>query len=366
MKDDELFLGQHILGVAPSSLLLSNPSPPEERLVLWEAPVRRSELQEDPVQEGTSANSHSSTASSSGGPRNSFGHRLQDALESSSGLPGDPARIDRLLPVGEPREQNPSGPTARAPTLLETLTRSEQAAADRIRLGSWITSDFYATYAPNSENDSEAVISDWNRSFGTTNVVDLPVEHPRLGLPLPDLSPDRYTRRNQRLNQRRSCSWQEGFLQRGNPSWIPWYPRPDSAEETYPILEDLGLRVGRALKSLSYIVALDQRVGPRLLVRFLLAFWNGFIKGIGHSYPATRLASGARLRRSEDPRGPIVDILEIVEDPPLPPTREGIYLAARNPLAADVYSEYSDPPSTLDDGYAEPAGGTGSAGHSME
>jgi hypothetical protein len=51
-----------------------------------------------------------------------------------------------------------------------------------------------------------------------------------------------------------------------------------------------------------------------------------------------------------------VDILEIVEDPPLPPSRvcrdglpEGIYLGARNPLAADGYSEYSEPPSTLDD-----------------
>ena len=200
------------------------------------------------------------------------------------------------------------------------------------------------------------MISDWNRSFGTTNVVDLPVEHPLPGHPLPDLSPDRYSRRNQRRLNPRSCSWQEGFLKRGNPSWIPRYPRPDTAEDTYSILEDLGLRVGKALKGLSYIVAQDQRVGPRLLVRFLLAFWTGLIKGIGHSYPAIRLASGARLSRSEDPRGPIVivDILEIVEDPPLPPTREGIYLADVV-LADDGYSLYSEPP-----------GGTSSEEHPME
>jgi len=113
--------------------------------------------------------------------------------------------------------------------------------------------------------------------------------------------------------------------------------------------------VGKALKGLSYIVAQDQRVGPRLLVRFLLAFWTGLIKGIGHSYPAIRLASGARLSRSEDPRGPIVDILEIVEDPPLPPVRgEGIYLADVE-LAVDGCSLYSEPP-----------GGTSSEEYSME
>ena len=323
------------------TLRLRGTNPPGAREALVQ-------IQQAPVLQGVASdNSHSSTASSSGLPRNSFGDRLHSALGIDYNLSGDPAQTDRLRPLGEPREQNPSGP---ATVLAEAARiRSEQAEAERIRLGSWRTSDFYSTYAPNSGNNSEEVISDWSRSFGTTNVVHLPVEHPPLGLPLPDLSPDRYTRRNQRLNQRRSCSCQEGFLRRGNPNWLPWHPRPDSAEETYPILEDLGLRVGRALKSLSYIVALDQRVGPRLLVRFLLAFWNGFIKGIGHSYPATRLASGARLRRSEDPRGPIVDILEIVEDPPLPPTREGIYLAVRNPLAADGYSEYSEPPSTLDD-----------------
>ena len=33
------------------------------------------------------------------------------------------------------------------------------------------------------------------------------------------------------------------------------------------------------------------------------------------------LASGARLTRSADPRGPIVDIFEVVEDLPLPPLR---------------------------------------------
>ena len=360
MNDDGLFLGQHILGVAPSSLLLSDPAPPGARL--REALVQ---LHQAPaIQGGASDNSHSSTASSSGLPRNSFGDRLQSALSNTTAAgSGDPAQIDRLRPLGEPREQNPSGP---ATVLAEAARiRSEQAEAERIRLGSWRTSDFYSTYAPDSGNNSEEVISDWNRSVSTTNVVNLPVEHPPLGLPLPDLSPDRYSRTHQRRNQRRSCTHQEGFLNRGNPNWLPWYPRPDSAEETYPILEDLGLRVGRSLQNLSFTGG-GGRVGPRLLVRFLLAFWNGFIKGIGHSYPATRLASGARLTRSADPRGPIVDILEIVEDPPLPPTREGIYLAVRNPLAADGYSEYSDPPSTLDDGYAEPPGGTGSEGHSME
>ena len=351
----------HLEENSAQSLRGTNPPGAREALV---------QIQQAPILQGVaSGNSHSSTASSSGLPRNSFGDRLHSSLGIDYNLSGDPAQIDRLRPLGEPREQNPSGP---ATVLAEAARiRSEQAEAERIRLGSWRTSDFYSTYAPDSRNNSEELVSDWISS-NRTNVVNLPVEHPPLGLLLPELSPDRYSRAHQRRNQRRSCTHQEGFLKRGNPNWLPWYPRPDSAEETYPILEDLGLRVGRSLQNLSFTGG-GGRVGPRLLVRFLLAFWNGFIKGIGHSYPATRLASGARLTRSADPRGPIVDILEIVEDPPLPPSRvfrdglpEGIYLAARNPLAADGYSEYSDPPSTLDDGYAEPTGGTGSAGHSME
>ena len=89
---------------------------------------------------------------------------------------------------------------------------------------------------------------------------------------------------------------------------------------------------------------LDQRMGPRLLVRFLLAFWTGFIKGIGYSPPPIRLASGARLARSCDPRGFIVDILELVEEPALPPILgEGIYLADVRYLD-DEYSFYSEPP----------------------
>ena len=126
MNDDGLFLGQHILGVAPPSLLLSDPAPPGARLVhleedlgSWTETLRLRgtnppgarealvQIQQAPaIRGGASDNTHSSTASSSGLPRNSFGGRLQSALSNTTAAgSGDPAQIDRPRPLGEPREQ---------------------------------------------------------------------------------------------------------------------------------------------------------------------------------------------------------------------------------------------------------------------